>query len=108
MKLTIILSILILGLVIGTPVCMAKIKRENNKFKAEETTKSSAYITDYSWETRDKKEYKVYLNSKGKFYIMKVSSKTDKEYIYYLPKEAQEELKKAFIQDNPYMKDYFK
>lgn len=39
-------------------------------------------------------QYLIYKSENGKFYVIKTSSKTGKEYKYYLPQKLQEALKK--------------
>lgn len=39
-------------------------------------------------------QYLIYKSKKGKFYVIKTSKTTGKEYKYYLPEKVQESLKK--------------
>jgi len=53
-------------------------------------------LTSFTYQDKDGTIYPVYINSKGKFYIKKISKKTGKEYRYYLPKEIQEQLNQLY------------
>lgn len=82
-------------------ICYPKIVKEDKKFKIEKAANiEEPLLTDYTWETKDGKEYNIYVTSKEIFFINKISSKTNKPYRYYLPKEAQESLKEQLKKDN--------
>ena len=99
---------IVLMFLLGGLVCSAKIIQENKKFSLENTKGKSEIIqTDYTWETRDGKEYNIFITGNGKFYINKISKNTGKEYKYYLPKEAQEELKKQYLKEHKDKADLF-
>ena len=93
--------LIIAALLIGAGVCYAKVIKEDNKFKVESSSnKGEPIMTDYIWETKDGKEYNIYVTLKGVFFINKISSKTNKPYKYYLSKEAQSKLKEQLLKDN--------
>lgn len=74
----------------------ADVVRSGNTFKIEKSTTSANQdtLTKYTWEDKDGKSYPVYITKKGACYIKRISSKTGKEYKYYLPKEVQEQIRK--------------
>lgn len=59
-------------------------------FVATEKTKTvyTDTVTTYTYQIKDIK-YPVFKSKTGAFYIYKTSSKTNKKYKYYLPKEIQ-------------------
>ena len=72
--------------------------RKDNTFKVQ-TTQQVEQKTDYTWEDTKGNKYPIYMSKSGACYIKKVSSKTNKEYRQYLPKEVQEEIKKELKKD---------
>lgn len=74
--------------------CDAQIIRNGNCFSVE-TVKSNDVKTEYTFKIKDV-EYPIYKTSKNKFYILRISKKSGKEYKYYLPEEVQVELRKLF------------
>ena len=72
----------------------AKVKRDNDTFKVEQTAKASDTKTKYTWEDKKGNKYPIYITKKGACYILRTSKKTDKEYKYYLPKDVQDQIKK--------------
>lgn len=50
--------------------------------------------TGLYYQDKQGNQYLIYKSKNGKFYVIKTSKKTNKEYKYYLPKEVQEALKK--------------
>lgn len=70
----------------------AEVIQEGNTFKIETTSDKQ---TPYLWQDKNGTTYPIYINSKGSFYVIKISKKTGKEYKYYLPKKVQEKIKQA-------------
>lgn len=68
--------------------------RDGNTFKVEKVQDQK---TSYFYEDKDGKKYPIYLTSKGKAYIYRVSKKTGKTYKYYLPDEISQEITKTQI-----------
>ena len=50
--------------------------------------------TGFTYKDSKGNVYDIYLSSKGKAFVLKVSKKTGKEYRYYLPDEIAEQIKK--------------
>lgn len=69
----------------------AKIIRDGNNFKVEQTTNNDK-LTRFTYTDSKGNTYPVYVSSTGKFFVWKTSKKTGKEYKYYLPKEVQEQM----------------
>lgn len=72
----------------------AEVKRVNDTFKVEKTTKESDTKTKFTWEDKEGIKYPIYITKKGACYIIKISKKTNKVYKQYLPKEVQEQIQK--------------
>ena len=72
----------------------AEVKRVNDTFKVEKTTKESDTKTKFTWEDKQGNKYPIYITKKGSCYIIRVSKKTNKEYKQYLPKDVQAQIKK--------------
>lgn len=72
----------------------AKVKREGNNFKVEQTSKASDTQTKYTWEDKDGNKYPIYITKRGACYVLRTSKKTGKEYKQYLPKEIQLQIAK--------------
>lgn len=62
-------------------------------------TKEKSVFTDtttiHTYEIKDVK-YDIFKSKNGIFYIWKTSSKTNKKYKYYLPKEIQKQLGRKY------------
>jgi hypothetical protein len=97
MKKFIIGAIIILASVVGCNTAKAQnVKREGKTFIAKSTRGASAskdVATTYTWKDTKGNEYPILLHqytkgeNEGKWtaYVMRVSSKTGKEYKYYIP-----------------------
>ena len=72
----------------------AEVKRVNDTFKVENTTKESDTKTKFTWEDKQGNKYPIYITKRGSCYIVRVSKKTNKEYKQYLPKDVQAQIKK--------------
>ena len=67
--------------------------RNGNTFTQQSKPKTEAKVTQYTYIDRDGVKYPIYLSSKGKYFIIKTSKKTGKQYRQYLPK-VEEQLAK--------------
>lgn len=90
----IILAIAML-LTIGAQAQNQKHQINGNNIVAVSQTKQKkeAQKTSYTYTIKGK-TYEVYKGAKGSYYIIRTSTKTGKEYKYYLPKDVQQMLKK--------------
>ena len=61
------------------------VTRTGNTFVQQSKQKAEATKTQYMYIDKDGIKYPIYLSSKGKAFIIKVSKKTGKEYRQYLP-----------------------
>lgn len=88
-RLSIVLIILLMAIFsIAGVMAHGEIVREGNILSQ---SKPEPINTGYMWKDRDGNLYPIYkiLNKKGvwKYFILRVSKKTGKEYRYYLPEE---------------------
>lgn len=76
--------------------CYADVVKEGNVITITKTTTlvNEKQSTGLIYKDSKGNTYLIYKSKNNKFYVMKTSQKTGKEYKYYLPKEAQETLKK--------------
>lgn len=74
--------------------CFGQVVKEGNTFKSSKADTTMVIKTKYQWEDKKGNKYPIYQSKKGALYIIRVSSKTGKEYKYYLPKKTQELIKK--------------
>lgn len=74
----------------------AQTKREGNTFIQQPSRNSatSAVKTKYIWEDTKGNSYQIYITSNGRCFVNKVSSKTGKEYKYYLDEETSKTIAK--------------
>ena len=72
----------------------AEVKRVNDTFKVENTTKESDTKTKFTWEDKQGNKYPIYITKRDSCYIVRISKKTNKEYKQYLPKDIQTQIKK--------------
>lgn len=88
----------VLALMVGAPVfAQSEIKREGNTFTYVQSDKVSLKNdtkTQYTYKTKDGKEYPIYLSKNGKAFIVRVSKKTGREYKQYLPQITEQLNKK--------------
>ena len=68
-----------------------KFNAETKTFSRESTVKTSATMTEYSWEESDS-IYPIYVTKNGRTYINKVSKKSGKVYKKYLPEDVSRQL----------------
>ena len=66
--------------------------REGNTFVSTKSVKSEPVKTKSNWKDSKGKEYHVYISSKGSCFVIRVSSKTGKEYKSYLGPEISEQI----------------
>ena len=65
---------------------------KNNTFTSVKPSKSNNYKqTPYTYDLMGK-SYPIYISNTGRCFIFKVSSKTNKEYKYYLKKDISKEI----------------
>ena len=89
-----LLALLLLLLALGCCIDAAaqNVERQGNTFVQSKKTRtpSEGTKTAYTFKASDGKEYPVYLSSKGKAYIVRVSKKTGKEYRQYIPEVGKQ------------------
>jgi hypothetical protein len=87
----VIFTILAIGLLFFAAVLQGhsqNVTRQGNVFiqDSSKTKKNPVTLTKYTYKTNDGKIYPIYMSSKGKCFIIRVSGKTGKQYKQYLPK----------------------
>lgn len=89
-KLLFILCLILLG---GITVKAQEVVRNGNTFTevSKKKQKEALMPTPYTYVASDGTKYPIYRSSKGKYFIIRTSKKTGKEYRQYLPK-VQEQL----------------
>ena len=84
-----ILNILLIALIaVFSPTISGQAQnviRNGNVFTQQSKQKAEITKTKYVYVDKDGVKYPIYLSSKGKAFIVKVSKKTGKEYKQYLP-----------------------
>lgn len=89
------LFILLLAILsFNVSVAETKITREGNTFVQTSTHGSKGTVTKTKYQWKDSKGtiYDVYMSSTGSCFVNKISSKTGKEYRYYLGPEISEQI----------------
>lgn len=88
-KLFLIICLTLLG---SVAYCQDVI-RKGNTFEqvSKKKTKETYKATPYTYVASDGNKYPIYVSEKGKYFIIRKSAKTGKEYRQYLPK-VQEQL----------------
>ena len=78
------LCLILLG---GITVKAQEVVRKGNTFEqvSKKKSKDDVILTKYYYEI-DGKKYPIFLSSKGKAFIKRISAKSGKEYRQYLPK----------------------
>lgn len=66
--------------------------REGNTFVSTKSVKAGSVKTKFTWKDSKGNEYPVYISSKGSCFVIRVSSKTGKEYKNYLGPEISEQI----------------
>lgn len=59
------------------------------------SNKKVAILTKFTWKDSKGKEYPIFITLNGRCFVNKVSSKTNKEYRYYLKEDLAREICKA-------------
>lgn len=85
------LLFILFALLISTTVSAQKFNAETKTFSKENTVKTSILKTKYKWEESDS-IYPIYITTKGRTYIEKVSKKSGKVYRKYLPEEVSRQI----------------
>lgn len=93
------LTVLVAGLLLATNFVYAQnYKREGKEFVQVQSERKSAESKDvrtvYTWKDAKGNVHPIWITPKGAAYIKRISSKTGKEYKYYLPKELAKEITK--------------
>lgn len=89
-KLLFILCLILLG---GITVKAQNVIRNGNTFTevSKKKQKEALKPTPYTYVASDGTKYPIYISDKGKYFIIRKSKKTGREYRQYLPK-VQEQL----------------
>lgn len=89
-KLLFILCLILLG---GITVKAQEVVRNGNTFTqtSKKKAKEAFMTTPYTYVASDGTKYPIYISGNGKYFIIRKSKKTGKEYRQYLPK-VQEQL----------------
>ena len=87
-------ALLLLVLAIGLAANAQTYTREGNTFISStgEQVKAEPIKTKFIWKDNKGKEYPVYISKSGSCFVIKVSSKTGKEYRNYLGPEISEQI----------------
>ena len=87
-------AILLLVLAIGLAANAQNCTRSGNTFTSAKSVKAKAepVKTKFIWKDSKGKEYPVYISAKGSCFVIKVSSKTGKEYKNYLGPEISSQI----------------
>lgn len=83
---------LVMMLTFSTANAQSYTRNGNNFTQVSTKTSDSAPVTKFTWIDSKGKIYPIFVTSKGRCYIYKVSSKTGKEYKYYLKKDVAKEV----------------
>ena len=94
-KLLIMLVLLCVGLISNAQ----NYTREGNTFVSTKSVKAEPVKTKFTWKDSKGNEYPVYISSKGSCFVIRISSKTGKEYKSYLgPKISQQICKELGVE----------
>ena len=94
-KLLIMLVLLCVGLISNAQ----NYTREGNTFVSTKSVKAEPVKTKFTWKDSKGNEYPVYISSKGSCFVIRISSKTGKEYKNYLgPKISQQICKELGVE----------
>lgn len=87
-------AILLLVLAIGLAANAQTYTRNGNTFTSAKSVKAKAepVKTKFTWKDSKGKEYPVYISAKGSCFVIKVSTKTGKEYKNYLGPEISSQI----------------
>lgn len=87
------LALVALAFMVGAPIFAQDVKREGNTFvqvQSDKVSLKSDTKTQYTYKSKDGKEYPIYLSRNGKAFIVRVSKKSGKEYKQYLPQVTKQ------------------
>lgn len=65
------------------------VRDANGNFLPVQKAKTEAQQTQYTFTTKQGEIFPVYVSENGKYYVIRVSKKTGKEYRYYLTTEGK-------------------
>lgn len=85
----ILLSVLLIVFSISLDAQAQSFTRSGNNFEQVSTrnSSSSATKTKFTWTDSKNNTYPIYITKTGRCFVNKVSSKSEKEYKYYLSEE---------------------
>lgn len=89
-----IMLMLLLLLMVGVTTNAQSYTREGNTFISStgERVKQEAIKTKFIWKDNKGKEYPIYISKSGSCYVIRVSSKSGKEYKSYLGTEISQQI----------------
>lgn len=89
-----LLTLLLLVLAMGLAANAQTYTRSGNTFISSTggASKAEPIKTKFTWKDSKGKEYPVYMSSTGSCFVMRVSSKTGKEYKSYLGPEISQQI----------------
>ena len=89
-----LLALMLLVLAMGLAANAQTYTRSGNTFISSkgERVKTEPVKTKFTWKDSKGREYPVYISSSGSCFILRVSSKTGKEYKSYLGPEISEQI----------------
>ena len=89
-----LLAILLLVLAMGLAANAQTYTRNGNTFASAKSIKAKAepVKTKFTWKDSKGKEYPVFISAKGSCFVIKVSTKTGKEYKNYLGPEISQQI----------------
>ena len=92
------IALLVVGLMLTTFSFAQNYKRDGKQFEQVQPERKKSESKDvrtvYTWKDSKGNIHPIWLTPKGAAYIIRTSSKTGKEYKYYLPKELAKEITK--------------
>lgn len=88
-------------MMLALTACGQNVTQNGNNFTQVKTERAEGkeVKTQYTYTDSKGNVYPVYLSSKGKAFIKKVSKKTDKEYKQYLPEVGKKINPEAYKED---------
>ena len=89
-----LLQVLVIMFTISLDGKAQSYERKGNNFEqiSIRNTSSTAIKTAYTWTDSKGNKYPVFVTKNGRCFVNKVSSKTGKEYKYYLEEDISEEI----------------
>ena len=90
------LTLVLFILLSGMPAQAQEVVRNGNTFEqvSKKKSKEAYKLTQYTYIAADGTKYPIYLSGNGKYFIIRKSKKTGKEYRQYLP-NVNKELEKS-------------